>query len=129
MTQYTSAMNVVSTLMSQIHCITPKFSSVPAANTRQHGYHLPRQRLGNSHTEHQTRDFTCIRAFNPNFSFQYLLKQSQSCSFNSCRIHEGALPTVPSVFLIMGKSFTHTNILFWGIKSKNLSIAWIPVTY
>jgi hypothetical protein len=38
-----------------------------------HQHPPPSQKLGNSHTEHQTNEFVnCVRVLNPNFSFQYL---------------------------------------------------------
>jgi hypothetical protein len=70
-------------------------------NMHQHGHHPPRQRLGNTHTEHQTREFVnCVRAFNPNFSYQYLL-QTISVMLLQFMQHpyQSALPVIFSNFL------------------------------
>lgn len=132
MTQHTGAMNVVQSLWPKFIAFISwsyrtKFSSVPADNTRQHWHRLPRQTLGNSHTEHKIRDFTVFGLSTQTSHFSIYCKQSHSCSFSSCSIHESALTSlpVPLVFLIMSKSFTHIHILFWnagGIKSKNTNL-------
>ena len=73
-----------------------------ADNMHQHGHQPPRQRLGNSYTEHQTREFVnCVRAFNPNFSFQCLL-QTMSVMLLQFMQHpyESALPVIFNNFLI-----------------------------
>jgi hypothetical protein len=51
-----------------------QFQQPTQANVHQHDH----QRLGNSYTEHQTREFiNGVRAFNLNFSFQCLLNSIQ----------------------------------------------------
>jgi hypothetical protein len=73
-----------------------QFQQPTHANMHQHGH----QRLGNSYTENQTREFiNGIRAFNPNFSFQCLLK-SISVMLMQFMQHryESALPIIFSTF-------------------------------
>jgi hypothetical protein len=68
------------------------------ANMRQHDHQPPRQRLGNSHTELQIREFiNYIGDFYPNFSFQYLL-QTISVMLLQHR-YGSALPVIFSNFL------------------------------
>jgi hypothetical protein len=71
------------------------------ANTHQHGLQPPTQRLGNSHTEHQTEEFiNCVRAFNPNFSFQYLLHSISAMLLQFMQHpYESALPIIFNTFL------------------------------
>jgi hypothetical protein len=71
-----------------------QFQQPKHANMHQH--QPPRQ--GVSYTEHQTREFiNCVRAFNLNFSFQYLL-QTTSVMFLQFMQHpcESALPVSQS---------------------------------
>jgi hypothetical protein len=59
----------------------------------------PRQRLGSSSTEHQTMEFiNCVRAFNPNFSFLYLLQTVSVILLQLVQYpYESALPVIFSI--------------------------------
>jgi hypothetical protein len=73
----------------------------PLFNPHQHPRQPPNQRLGNSKTEQQTNDFiNRVRAFNPHFSFHYLL-QSISIMLRQFTQHpyESALPIIFNTFL------------------------------
>ncbi|XP_021941787.1 uncharacterized protein LOC110840825 [Zootermopsis nevadensis] len=63
---------------------------------------LPRQqRLGNSYTDRQTRDFVnIVRSFNPSFSFQCLLQSLTAMLFQFAQHpYESALPVIFNTFL------------------------------
>jgi hypothetical protein len=78
-----------------------QFQQPTHAITHQHGHQPSRLRLGNSHTEHQTREFiNCVQAFNPNFSFQYLLQTISGMLLQFMQHpYESALPVIFNNFL------------------------------
>jgi hypothetical protein len=86
-------------------CLRSEFPST----IHTHGPQPAKQRLGNSHTAHQTEEFiNCVRAFNPNFSFQLLL-QSFSSMLQELIQHpyESALPIILNTFFANLLSLPH----------------------
>jgi hypothetical protein len=71
------------------------------ANIHQLGHQPPRQRLDDSNTEHQTEEIiNCVRAFNPNFSFEYLLQSISVILLQFMQYpYEIAIPIILNTFL------------------------------
>jgi hypothetical protein len=78
-----------------------QFQRPTHATLHQHGHQLPRQKQENRYTKQQTRDFIiCVRTFNPNFSFQYIVQTISVVLLQFMQhTYESALPVIFNNFL------------------------------